>query len=285
MNVFTIHHTAGSGGSICSQYFAAAGNALLISEISPHGALYSSRSKNPNLNQRLRGFSPGRPLDHALLDSGCDLSPALKEKFFASQLDICFSHASEIGKNVLLREHSHSAYGFEGRQRLGLLEFLARCGDGYWQESLIKFWKPVFTIRHPLDNFVSARSKNWHLCYSRDGLFDSYCREILHMQQWYVKRWGALVLRYEDLCVSPDSFLASLSSGLDCGFLAAPSAAEVDSVAVTGKSGRKASAIRLPARQADLIVDDLRSEVESSKSYQELCALNGYCTGISSGPI
>lgn len=280
MNLFTIHNVAASGGSICSQFVAACSNSLLVSEIAPSGWLLHP---HPDNRQYLHGFKPGRPLDHALLNSGKDLSPELKLKYFGYQLEITLLHAHELGKNVLLREHNHSTFPFHDQAtRAELLPFLSSWLNSVSLNIPLKQWRPILTVRHPLDSFLSAREKGWHEEYLQNGTntFDSYCLGLLRMQQSFADQHKALVLRYEDLCSDSGSFLSHLSDGLGCSFFTQPTSSDISSVAVTGKSGRQSPHICLRERQIRLIDDNLTAQIETSAVYMQLCALNGYSPEI-----
>jgi len=283
MNLFTIHNVAASGGSICSQFIAASSNSLLLSEINPLGSTMYTAEQASN---RKHIFKPGRPLDHALIDSGQDLSPSLKLKFFYSQLEIALLHSQSIGKNIVLREHTHSAYPFCGEiGRIPLLEYLSFVSNSLPFTTIFRQWRPILTIRHPLDSYISASKKGWASNYAPDGLFETYCKELLEMQSYFVNRWNALMLRYEDLCSNKKSFLRQLSTGLDCSFLELPNDSKMASISVTGTSGRPQSErIAERSRQIHLVDEGLRFQVESSKHYELLCSANQYNPKIDQNP-
>ena len=278
MNLFTIHNVAASGGSICSQTIAAYTNSLLISEINPlAGVIYKTKYLD-----NFEGFQPGRVLDKALLSSKKDLSINLRKKYFEYQLQITIEHAKELNKNLLLRDHTHSTYPFKNKNnKLGINQFLNNL-DWITDPNLkIKMWQPILTIRHPLDNYLSAKKNKWHVQYC-DGSFDDYCKSLLSMQNTFTVNFRSIVLRYEDLCTSVEDFCHKLSSLLGFEQFSMPSIESINSVAITGKSGRKSSDIGLRKRQVHLLDDSLIQEVNNSHNYIQLCKLNGYNPDIDS---
>ena len=80
INIYTIHNIAASGGSICSQFFAAASKSILVSEINPRGFLLNPEKKFRQYPAG--GFMPGNPLTLGLLDSEIDLPIDLRDKTF-----------------------------------------------------------------------------------------------------------------------------------------------------------------------------------------------------------
>ena len=285
MNIYTIHNSAASGGSICSQVVAASTNSVLVSEIAPLGwQLHPQAHKRQRLHG---GFRPGNPLAHALLSSGKDLSNRLKLKSFAAQLLVSIEHANDQNMNILLREHTHSAWAFGRKnQHIHLLEFLR--DDSNWkpQGVALNLARPVLTVRHPLDNYLSAREKGWHSRYSLDHSFDGYCKSLYSLQANLVQNWNAIVLRYEDLCLSCLGFVETLSGLLGAeGVVSAPSIVDINKVSVTGKSGRKTQDISLRPRQADLIDVELSEHVSASEWYTKLCDVNGYNSELDGFPL
>ncbi len=232
-------------------------------------------------------FKAGRPLDHALIDSDVDLNRDLRLKFFYYQLEISLLHASRLGKNIVLREHTHSAYPFCGKKdKLPLLEYLSAITKATPFSVDYHLWRPILTVRHPVDCFISSIKKGWAVNYAPDLLFDTYCKEILAMQVYYKENWNALILRYEDLCSHADNFFEQLVIGMQCPVLKFPDHTEVSSVSVTGQSGRPQSQqIGYRPRQLDLIDQNLVEQLKNSKNYQALCTRNGYNSCIYADPL
>lgn len=281
MNLFTLHNVAASGGSICSQAISAYTDSLLISEINPIGPLI----KRSQPFKQFEGFQPGRVLDKALLASKSDLSLELRSKYFEYQLIISIKHAISLNKNLALREHTHTTYPFKGESnKMGLLDLINSQMNIKELFKEVKIFQPILTVRHPLDNYISARKKNWHKLYC-NGSFDNYCSSLTNMQKYFLNQMNAVILRYEDLCASKDGFFSNLSSKLGLYGYSVPSTEVIEMVAVTGKSGRKSSDICLRERQFELLDDNLQREAESSQAFRDLCALNNYNHEIKEHPI
>lgn len=99
VNLMTVHNVAASEGSICSQFFAAASNSVLASEVYPLSGMLSMADTNN------AAFAPSQLLSHIVRDSTMDLSRRNRLSFFSEQLRIGLAHAKSIKKNLLLREH------------------------------------------------------------------------------------------------------------------------------------------------------------------------------------
>lgn len=279
MKIFTIHHVASSGGSICSQFFAACSKAILISEVYPKGKVILKNSV---------GYSPGNPMALYLQNKGEDLSPKLKEKYFLRQLELIIEDAACSEKNLLIREHTHSCFPFKEKQqkRLGILGLLSTHeGEEILKKRNLIIPQPLLTVRHPLDSFISSRKRNWHKNYSDDGSLDAYCRALLNLYEVYSSELNAVIMRYEDLCINQKLFAQKLRKKFDLHEFSIPSEQEVNLCQVTGKSGRKSQKIQFRPRQNCLIDKDLELEIASSKNYDKACNLQGYNPDPNSLPI
>ena len=283
--LLTVHHIASSGGSIVSQVLAAATNSVLVSEINPLGSIYGYRGIEPT-------YDPTSVLWHLVYNSK-ELSPRLKLKYFFQQLDIAIEHVMDISKNLLLRDHSHTTFNFLNKN----WKFNSKKVDSIFLESIHYFYskknenfnfpkaKPILSIRHPLDSFISSRKKGWltYYCGNKVNL-DNYCNSLLHFQNYMENKESAEVLRYEDLCMSLEGCLNKLFVNLDIEFKN-PSLEEINSIKVTGKSGRKSNDINPRERVISDIDDSLKNQIENSKNYKKFCELNNYNSKYEDPPI
>lgn len=114
LDVYTLHHVAASGGSICSAYIASCSGSILVSEVNPYGWVFANTKQVPHFC--IKGYRPGRPLDLALSFTGKDLPKKLRKKFFEYQLEIVLEYALYLSKNVLIRDHTHNTFPFRGQK-------------------------------------------------------------------------------------------------------------------------------------------------------------------------
>lgn len=283
--LLTVHHIASSGGSIVSQVLTAATNSVLVSEINPFGSIYGNRGIDPT-------YDPTSVLWHLVYNSE-ELSPRLKLRYFCEQLDISIEHVKDISKNLLLRDHSHTSYNFLNKNWI----FNSKKVDSIFLESIHYFYskkneifnfpkaKPILSIRHPLDSFISSKKKDWLKYYCRNEVnLDNYCNGLLHFQNYMENKESAEVLRYEDLCMGLEDCLNKLFLNLDIEFKN-PSLEEINRIKVTGKSGRISNSINLRERVIYDIDDSLKIQIENSKNYKKYCELNNYNSKYEDPPI
>ena len=283
--LLTVHHIAASGGSIVSQVLAAATNSVLISEINPLGSIYGYRGIHPT-------YDPTSVLWHLVYNSE-ELSPRLKLKNFLDQLDISIEHVKDISKNLLLRDHSHSTFNFLNKN----WKMDSKKVDSIFLEFINYFYskknknfnfpkaKPILSIRHPLDSFISSRKKGWLTYYCGNEVnLDNYCNGLLHFQNYMENKETAQVMRYEDLCMGFEDCLNKLFLNLDIEFKN-PSLEEINNIKVTGKSGRKSNSIKLRKRVISDIDENLKIQIKNSKNYKKYCELNNYNSKYDDPPI
>lgn len=277
VEIFSIHHMAATGGSVISQAFTRAVNAILLSEVSPYN--HTIRPRNPR-----KDFNPTAVVELGVLGSQ-ELSRSLKRKFFLSQFDIMVRHAAEIKTNLVLRDHTHSSFLFKPEPHSETLDLLESYGIDHELGQPKAWHRPVLTVRHPLDSYLSARKHGWHKRLAPEThSLDEYCANLLVMQETFVSRYQAVEGRYEDFCLNPGAFLSSLGSQL-CVDTEPSAKDEWHHVFVTGSSGRSSSDITLPPRQMDFVDMTIREEVTTSHHYLDYCRLNGYSSGIEAPPI
>lgn len=273
--LFTIHHVAGSGGSIISQVISAATNSILISEINPFSLIRNGK-KEPS-------FDPTSILWHLTYNSK-EISAKNKLKFFFFQLGISINHAQELSKNLVIRDHTHSTFNFLdndiflNNEKINSL-FIDPLKMFYEKNgSKINFprAKPILSIRHPLDNYLSARKRKWLGAYCGFNLnIDNYCKALIKLQNHMKIKENALIIRYEDLCLDMEKVLTYTFKNLQVEY-EIPELVDIDKIKVTGKSGRKSVDISLRDRIISEVDNDLIDEIKTSLSYNEYCKMNNY---------
>jgi hypothetical protein len=270
MHLFTIHHVAATGGSIMSQAISALTNSILISEINPKAGIAKTESM----------FNRTSLVEHCCRASGSDLDDILKQEYFTTQLDICIKHARATGRTILLRDHSQSSFNHGApAPRSDFMDSIQK-----WKNSSPVTCKtlPILSIRHPLDSFLSARKRGWHSRLSKTGRLDQYCKNLLRFQDYFST--FSTTVRYEDLCRDYRGFLCNLAENLDIT-AHTPSAEEIQTITITGKSGRKSNDISPRTRNIAEIDADLHAQAMESNQYKETCQRYGYNPDIHEPPI
>lgn len=264
MSVSTIHHMAATGGTIISKAVAAASNAILLSEINPFF---------PSRKTELRGgFRPAALVEQAIIGSQ-DLSLPLKEKWFLVQLDLVLEHGREVGRPIFIRDHSHSSFKIDSG-RSNFLDLFAR------REIKIR---PILSVRHPLDSFISASPKGWHRVLApKTGKVDEYCLSMIKFVEALRQIEHTMLIRYEDFCRNPERQVAEMCSHLELDFDPAGLESVMD-VPASGLSGRKSERIEPRARQA--VNEEIRHSLIGAENYERFCKMFEYNTDVDASPV
>ena len=273
--LFTIHHVAGSGGSIVSKAISAATNSILVSEINPFAPI-----RNENIKPF---FDPTSILWHLTYNSK-EISYRNKLKYFLFQMEVAIDHAKNLSMNLIFRDHTHSTFNFLEKDFF----FNKKKVDSLFIESVRYFYElrnsqinfpraiPILSIRHPLDNFLSARKNNWLQYYcGLNNDIDNYCKSLLKLQTYMQVKENAEIIRYEDLCIDMDKTLSNIFNKIEVDFKI-PSLGDINNIKVTGQSGRQSENIALRDRLISEIDEDLIDKINMSPYYQEYCKINKY---------
>ena len=272
MNIYTIHHASSTGGSILSQVLSAATNSILISEINPY-VLYP--------RNKVR-FQPDSILHHLQVNS-VKLDDDELLNFFIYQMQVAIRHSSKLSKNILLRDHSHSTFNFKNKD----INFFNEKWSSKFTYSLDEFFRkidgynisiicPILTTRHPLDSYISNRSNKWLSAYcSKELGIDQYCKSLLKFQQYFVQERDAIIIKYEDVCFDIENSLSKFFKKLNTEYKI-PTLDQINSIEVSGKSGRKSTKIATRPRKIDDCDEDLIKSCKESKFYNLYCEINSY---------
>lgn len=183
----TVHHLAASGGTLISKCIASMNNVILASEISPSG--------RPPVRWNPIGLITQLHASYPNLLTLEDL-----QEHFLNQVQLSVKICVREKKDLVIRCHDNLLFNQSKTPFSSpLIEWL----KGYNVLSLV-------TVRDPIDNFLSASKRNW-----AGGVGNSitqYCNKYHEFLDCYSL---APILKYEDLCISPDSFMIKLCNYLN----------------------------------------------------------------------
>ena len=282
--LITLHHGAATGGSVVAQVLSAATNSILTSELNPFSAIRDQRARPQ--------YDPTAMLWHLTYNSS-EIDSISKLKYFICQLDISITHVRKLSKNLLIRDHTHTTFNFSdddinffGKKSYSLLlDSIKYFYDT--KDILLRFPRlnPILSIRHPIDSYISLLEKNWQTPYCKNtNTFDEYCKSMIKLQSYMVEKEYAKVIRYEDICCRMNESLDAIFKDLNISYII-PSLDQINSIKVTGKSGRKSNNISLRERRYESISKTLFSEINDSENYAEYCKINKYNKKIEGNPI
>jgi len=245
-----LHHVACSGGSVISKCLAAMQGVCLLSEVNP-------------LNRYGIDFNPSNPLLLYEQTQGKAPLDAIKNTF-RQQIDQVSLLSRSNNSALILRDHAHSDFFNGVRKSKDEAPGLYGCLEDDYE--LIS----VITVRHPLDSYLALVSLGWDMQY-QPNTFEEYCARYIDFLDCYP---DAPILKYEDFCIDPDSFMQNLCSSLfvdyDPGYRA-----RFGSVELSGDSGRR-SISEIKPRGRRPVSDSLKKELADSPSYHTLCFRLGY---------
>ncbi|KEF41544.1 MAG: hypothetical protein ER33_10690 [Cyanobium sp. CACIAM 14] len=233
----TLHHLACTGGTVISKCLASMPDVALVSEVNP-------------LNRFGGKFEPTNPL--LLLErSYRELSMEEIKEDFLGQIAQAVKICIKDGADLVIRDHSHTDFcrGDVPAAITPILDFLR---DDYTLISAI-------TVRHPLDSYLGLVAQGWHQQFIPSNL-EEYARRYLKFLDRYE---GLPLMKYEDFCMDPDSFLQQLCATLHLDY--SPNYRHLfGRVRLSGDSGRGSNTeIRLRERRpmpAEVEVDARKSE-------------------------
>lgn len=245
-----IQHMACSGGTLIAKCLAAMPNVALLSEVNPLSQLM--------VNSHPR-FAP-TDLTYLANYGKFPLIDELSEKIFRADIDVITRHIKQLGKSLLIREHSHSDY-LVGAITNNYSTCKRLLKDDYQIFS-------VLTVRHPIDSYLSLKNNGW-IQYS-PATFDEYCRRYL----LFIEHNEDLsVHKYEDFVNDPARAIQIL-----CEVLCLPYNEDFQDVfdlnIMSGDSGRSSNIIsKRKRRDYD---EGFIKEAQNSNEYLLLCRKLNY---------
>ena len=208
---------------------------------------------------------PAADGDRRALQGKFPLFDDLSKKIFKANIGVISKHVQELGKYLVLREHSHSDFLVgSSSSNVSIIKKLLK--DDY---PLLC----VLTVRHPIDSYLSLISnEGW--THFTPATFDEYCKRYLLFIE---HNKDVPVHKYEDFLANPETEIKLL-----CKTLNLPFNEDFQDVfdlnAMSGDSGRASNVIS--ARKRREFDDNLRAEIEESTKYVQLCETLCYETSI-----
>jgi hypothetical protein len=246
--VRTIHHLACTGGTLISRCIAAQPSTQVLSEVDP-----------------LSPFVPGGFLPTDLIGlSRFSSRPADAEtqiELFLAGLEALYHQATRSGLHLILRDHSHSHFGFGDAlpDRPTLREIVSR-----------RFaLKTLITVRHPLDSYLSLEHSGWVQHFVPSTL-DEYARRYHAFLDAYR---DAALIRYEDFVAEPAAAMQQICASLALAYN--PDFADVfPAIQLSGDTGRSGDLISPRPRRPH--PPSIMEQARGSEPFMTLLSRLGY---------
>jgi len=249
-----IQHLSCTGGTLIAKCLAAMPNVALLSEANPLSQLHIYSDPK---------FAP-TDLTYLAINGNFPLINELSEKIFKADIDVIAEHVKQLGKYLVIREHSHS-------------DFLV--GESPKEYSTIrKLLKgdypilSILTVRHPVDSYLSLIENGW--IHFTPPTFDEYCKRYL----LFIEHNDDLPMcKYEDFVSDPKKEIKPL-----CEALALPFNEDFQDVfdlnIMSGDSGRSSNTISKRKRRE--CNDKFLEEANQSAMYLQLCEQLNYSPSV-----
>lgn len=253
-DLYTLHHFAGSGGTILSRVLGGLSNTVVLSEI----------HLEPVLPQQFNSWwqfanSYGGLIRHEDF--------AAFKKLEIEQLSLMQTMCARQGFDLIIRDHLHTDFFMKDRQVSDLYEALSALFEV----------KPIYTWRDPIDVWLSFKSNNWGVNIGQSPIIDVeqfYAKFELSLD--YFSSIGAVFLSYEKLVADPSKFVAQCQSILGREEQKTPSLKIDRKPHYTGQSGRvNLDQIAPRGTRWDILSQDEFLFFLRSEHYDQFCAANG----------
>lgn len=245
----TIHHFAGSGGTLVSKCLAAMPNSQVLSEVNPYSGLafHGGRFFPTDLIRLVKAGSRGA--DDSLVAS-----------IFLGGLREVYDDCNRKGLYLILRDHSHGQYclGSEVPKTPAL-------------RTLLRTEYPclsVVTVRNPVDSYLSLIANGWR--HFTPFSLDEYCRRY---ECFLDDHNDVTIYRYEELVENSVETMQCICSTLKISFVTGFE--EIFPVhTLSGDSGRKGN--RIEYRERRSIPEKVKKEIDDSVLLPRLFDRLGY---------
>ena len=251
-DIYIIHHLACTGGTLISKLIRDSFNCILVSEI------------NPGYNFGYHYFSPTNLLSQFSVSSGKPMRTIKKAiEIYNESIDFCLDNI-ELDQFLVIRDWSEGDFYHQN-----LVPH--NCSTKDWIDPKKYNIHSIISVRHPIESFISKLNNSWEKIDNQNA-FEIYCKRYLDFLNHYA---GCKIIYYEDICSNYELELNKLSK-IWCKKL--KSIKLISKKKMSGDSGR--SSLKIDLRKSKNISKKLRSQINSSNSYIELCKRLGYKSDI-----
>ena len=251
VSIRTIHHLSCTGGTLITKCLAAMPNVLMLNEVDPLSKM--------TFNADEPEFTPTDII--SLLKQGSrHISDDLLVDVFLQNLNLLQKEFGAIGKNIIIRDHSHSHFlmGKQIHNRPCLRSIVKR---NFQVVSVV-------TVRDPIDSYLSMQCLGW--IQFKPDTFDEYCRRYSVFLDMYE---NVNLFKYEDFVRNPAQIMNEICDCLQLTYVDS-FIDTFDTFKFSGDSGRNGSVIE--SRPRRVMSEGFIKEVEGSQSYRELVDRLGY---------
>ena len=245
-----VHHLSCTGGTLISKCLAAMPNVSVFSEVNPLSLMDDVHRS---------GFAP-TDLTYLAKQINFPMIDDLSINIFKAGVGVLADHARQLGKHLVLREHSHSNFHYnEISEKRTNIRTILEC-----EHSLL----PIVTVRHPIDSYLSLMSSGW--IKFTPATFAEYCRRYLLFLE---DNEGLQVFKYEEFVDDTQRQMRKICQALDLPF-------DEDFVGVfdlyhlSGDSGRASNIIEKRSRRK--YDESFYVEAKKSTAYAQLCEQLNY---------
>ncbi len=250
----TVHHFSCTGGTLFAKCIASMANVLLLNEIDLHSTM-------PRVNSGSSTFTP-TDIISLVRQGDRDISSDLVAKLFLGDLEVLREEQWMIGRNIVLRDHSHSHY-LTGEI---VAETPTLCELVRSRFSI----RSIVTVRDPIDSWLSMITLGWN-AYFEPPSFEEYCRRYLVFLNDYK---DVDLYKYEDLVIDPKKCMKRICTALHLDYFDGFEQA-YGSFRFSGDSGRRDNQnIMIHQRRSG--GPEIQLEIERAPSYLPLCSVLGY---------
>lgn len=279
-----IHHLPRAGGTVISKCLGAMGDVTLLSELSPYDGAHAKtvlfhRGKAPSISLLAPEASPrGGPavttVYHPLYQA-CywfrlvrphELEALYRELDYAGLVELIHRRASERGETLIIRDWLYldfwaKPFALQPTFQLSFANLLAQ-----------RFQvKQVFTVRHPLDMWLSWRS------YGSEqeldlGTFMRGCRVFAELAAGYG------FYRYEDFAKQPAQVLERLCDDLEVTYDETYTYRWFNNRLITGDIDPTRGTDEILPFERRTVDEDVLRRVRTNPDYQATLSLLGYAS-------
>lgn len=252
----TIHHLSSSGGTLMSRCLAAMPDVVMLSEIHPYSNM-----------QPWILFDPTGPLQQfrSQYPDIFDSDQTTQKQIFSEQIYRIIQKCKENKKFLILRDHAHTDF---------LYNDIVNKPQLYTHLNEFFKIKPIVTIRHPVDAYLSMTTNFPLTNYNNVTSFEIYCERFLKFLKAYEQ---SNIFLYEDFVDNPDEILREMCSVYGINY--SPSYKdEFYKITLTGDSGRGRQQKFKEIKNLDRreFSQNFYQEVKNSLSFKKICELLGY---------